>query len=161
MLWGMLFTRGLGQNGGVVGSVSSPPRSPDPMLATLGPLPVGEGWSFEPKWDGFRARCFVDRDRVSLVSRRGNDLTRLYPGVSVLAGSDTEPAVLDGEIVAFPNGSRASRRSRASCAGAWASTMSRSLPSICYGRGRSLQRTPYTERREELEALPFRRPLSL
>jgi bifunctional non-homologous end joining protein LigD len=53
------------------------------MLATLGTLPSGNGWSFEPKWDGFRALCFIDRGRVSLVGRRGNDLTGLCPRVSV------------------------------------------------------------------------------
>jgi len=28
---------------------------PQPMLARSGPLPTRPGWSFEPKWDGFRA----------------------------------------------------------------------------------------------------------
>jgi ATP-dependent DNA ligase len=28
---------------------------PDPMLAKPGPLPTSDGWSYEPKWDGFRA----------------------------------------------------------------------------------------------------------
>jgi ATP-dependent DNA ligase len=30
-------------------------RLPDPMLSRPGPLPTGPGWSFELKWDGFRA----------------------------------------------------------------------------------------------------------
>jgi ATP-dependent DNA ligase len=71
------------------------PRSLEPMLATLGPLPVRGGWSFEPKGDGFRALCFLERGRVSLVSRRGNDLTRLCPGVSVLTGADIALAFAD------------------------------------------------------------------
>jgi ATP-dependent DNA ligase len=48
--------------------------------------------------------CFVDRGRAALVSRRGNDLTRLCPGASVLVEADVAPAVLDGEIVAFREG---------------------------------------------------------
>ena len=47
-----------------------------PMLPRLGPLPVGERWCYEPKWDGFRALAFVD-GRARLLSRRGNDLTHL------------------------------------------------------------------------------------
>ena len=36
----------------------------EPMLAKLATeLPAGEGWLFEPKWDGFRAIVFRDRDR--------------------------------------------------------------------------------------------------
>jgi ATP-dependent DNA ligase len=49
---------------------------------------------------------------VRLLSRRGNDLSRLCPGVSVLGTLDLAPAVLDGEIVAFAVVSRASRRCR-------------------------------------------------
>lgn len=30
-------------------------RLPDPMLSRPGPLPSGSGWSYELKWDGFRA----------------------------------------------------------------------------------------------------------
>jgi bifunctional non-homologous end joining protein LigD len=93
---------GLGAETGTSGSpMSSPPPTLRPMFATLGPLPSGDGWSFEPKWDGFRGLCVVDRF-VRLLSRRGNDLTRLCPGVSAL--SDLGPIVLDGEIVAFHDG---------------------------------------------------------
>jgi hypothetical protein len=30
-------------------------RLPEPMLAKSAPLSSNRGWSFEPKWDGFRA----------------------------------------------------------------------------------------------------------
>ena len=33
----------------------------EPMLAKLTPeIPVGDGWLYEPKWDGFRALVFRD-----------------------------------------------------------------------------------------------------
>jgi bifunctional non-homologous end joining protein LigD len=132
------------------------------MLATLGPLRVGEDWSFEPKWDGFRALCFVDRGRVSLVSRRGNDLTRLCPAVSILAEAEIGPAVLDGEIVAFRNGEQSFE--------ALQRVMRRPdgvedvafLPfDLLWLAGRSLQRVPYEERRGELEDMPFQAPVAL
>jgi len=61
-------------------------------------LPEGDGWAYEPKWDGFRAIAFVDGDAVELQSRNGKDLTRYFPEVatSLPAGR----YVLDGEIVA-------------------------------------------------------------
>jgi ATP-dependent DNA ligase len=58
-------------------------------------LPAGDGWAYEPKWDGFRAIAFVDGDAVQLQSRNGRDLTRYFPELRFPAGR----YVLDGEIV--------------------------------------------------------------
>jgi ATP-dependent DNA ligase len=58
-------------------------------------LPDGEGWAYEPKWDGFRAIAFVDGGDVHLQSRNGRPLTRYFPE---LAFPDAR-VVLDGEIV--------------------------------------------------------------
>jgi ATP-dependent DNA ligase len=58
-------------------------------------LPAGDGWAYEPKWDGFRAIAFVDGDDVHLQSRNGRDLTRYFPELRFPAGR----YVLDGEIV--------------------------------------------------------------
>jgi bifunctional non-homologous end joining protein LigD len=67
------------------------------MLASPWPAPFSDaGWLFEPKWDGVRAILTDDGDRVSLRSRRGNDMTDRYPEVT--AGMEI-PVVLDGEIV--------------------------------------------------------------
>ncbi|MEO8425465.1 MAG: DNA polymerase ligase N-terminal domain-containing protein, partial [Actinomycetota bacterium] len=47
-----------------------------PMLATMSEaLPTGEGWVYEPKWDGFRAIVTVSGGEVTFASRNGNDLT--------------------------------------------------------------------------------------
>jgi len=58
-------------------------------------LPVGDGWSYEPKWDGFRCIAFVDGDDVELQSRNGRSLTRYFPELRFPPGR----LVLDGEIV--------------------------------------------------------------
>jgi ATP-dependent DNA ligase len=60
-------------------------------------LPTGEGWAFEPKWDGFRAIAFVDGDEVYLQSRNGRPLSKYFPELQFPAGR----YVLDGEIVLF------------------------------------------------------------
>ena len=60
-------------------------------------LPTGEGWVYEPKWDGFRALAFVDGDDVYLQSRSGKPLSRYFPELSFPPGR----YVLDGEIVLF------------------------------------------------------------
>jgi ATP-dependent DNA ligase len=73
----------------------------EPMLARLATeLPEGEGWLFEPKWDGFRAIVFRDHDRVYTQSRDLRPLDRYFPelGDAFRAGLP-ERCVLDGEIV--------------------------------------------------------------
>src|ERR687885_1037012 len=60
-------------------------------------LPLGGGWSYEPKWDGFRAIAFVDGGDVYLQSRNGKPLRRYFPELTFPAGR----YVLDGEIVLF------------------------------------------------------------
>jgi ATP-dependent DNA ligase len=80
-----------------VRAVALPLKSPLlPQLArSRASLPQGDGWAYEPKWDGFRAIAFVDGDDVSLQSRNGRDLTRYFPELRFAAGR----YVLDGEIV--------------------------------------------------------------
>jgi DNA ligase D-like protein (predicted ligase) len=84
-----------------------PPReSPlfiPPMMAKLtDKLPEGEQWTYEVKWDGYRALMLKIGDRVRLVSRKDNDLTATYPTIEA-AGKQlkAETAILDGEIVAL------------------------------------------------------------
>jgi ATP-dependent DNA ligase len=60
-------------------------------------LPTGEGWAYEPKWDGFRAIAFVAGADVYLQSRSGKPLRRYFPELSFPSGR----YVLDGEIVLF------------------------------------------------------------
>src|SRR3954465_2903967 len=60
-------------------------------------LPAGEGWVYEPKWDGFRSIAFVDGADVYLQSRSGKPLRRYFPELTFPEGR----YVLDGEIVLF------------------------------------------------------------
>lgn len=63
-------------------------------------IPVGDGWVYEPKWDGFRAIVFRDGDVVRLSSRNGQPLERYFPEVvEGLKASLPPRCVLDGELV--------------------------------------------------------------
>jgi ATP-dependent DNA ligase len=42
-------------------------------------IPSGPGWSYEPKWDGFRCLAFRSGDRVALQSKSGQPLGRYFP----------------------------------------------------------------------------------
>jgi ATP-dependent DNA ligase len=72
-----------------------------PMLAKLATaLPEGEGWLYEPKWDGFRALVFRDGEEVFLQSREEKPLDRYFPELlAPLREQTPSRCVLDGEIV--------------------------------------------------------------
>jgi len=78
------------------------------MLAKLQPeIPRGEGWTYEPKWDGFRTIVTVHDDgSVQLESRGDRPMGRYFPEVvELLEARRTGPLVADGELVmSRPNG---------------------------------------------------------
>ena len=77
------------------------------MLAKLTrSLPEGEGFFYEPKWDGFRCIVFRDGESVVLGSRNEKPLNRYFPElIESLLANVPDRCVLDGEIViAGPNG---------------------------------------------------------
>jgi ATP-dependent DNA ligase len=74
-----------------------------PMLAKPTPeIPDGQGWIYEPKWDGFRALVFRDGPEVYIQSRDLKPLNRYFPEIEeplrAVAGPDAR-FVLDGEVV--------------------------------------------------------------
>jgi ATP-dependent DNA ligase len=73
----------------------------EPMLAKLASeLPPGDGWLFEPKWDGFRAIVFRDRDHFYIQSRDLKPLDRYFPELAAILADSLPPrCVVDGEIV--------------------------------------------------------------
>jgi ATP-dependent DNA ligase len=77
-----------------------------PMEAVLvDAIPVGPGWQYEPKWDGFRCLAFRDGDAVDLQSKAGQPLGRYFPDlVAALQRLGARRFVLDGEITVPVNG---------------------------------------------------------
>ena len=72
----------------------SPPIVPQ-LARSRAELPDGDGWAYEPKFDGFRALAFVDGEQVAIQSRGGKELGRYFPELRFPPGR----YVLDGEIV--------------------------------------------------------------
>ncbi len=82
-----------------------------PMLATLTDvLPRGGDWSFEIKWDGYRALGYVRNGEAKLVSRNGNDLTARFPTVAraLVQAARSPDCVVDGEVCALDEAGRPS-----------------------------------------------------
>jgi bifunctional non-homologous end joining protein LigD len=123
------------------------------MLATLSQsLPSGDGWIFEPKWDGYRALAYVRGD-ARLVSRNGNDLTeRFSPVARQLPSALRSPdCVLDGEVVALDENGRASFSAMQQ--GRPGTRLVYEIFDLLELDGEPLVDLPLTERRKRLEAL--------
>jgi ATP-dependent DNA ligase len=73
----------------------------EPMLARLtSDIPEGDGWHYDPKWDGFRSLVFFDGEETYLQSRDLKPLARYFPELQgELSAILSAPVVLDGEIV--------------------------------------------------------------
>jgi ATP-dependent DNA ligase len=139
----------------------SPPV--EPMLAKLTEeLPVGGGFLYEPKWDGFRALVFRGGSEVFIQSRDSRPLDRYFPELhDVLLAALPDGCVLDGEIVIatrhgldfdalqmrlHPAASRVARLAKETPAAFVAFD-------VLAAQGRDLRTTPQHERRVQLEAL--------
>jgi ATP-dependent DNA ligase len=138
-----------------------PPIKPQ-LAKSSRELPAGDGWCYEPKWDGFRTIVFRDGDDVHLQSRNGKPMNRYFPDVVEQAlALPAERFVLDGEMVVIvegiqefdllsqrihPAASRVERLRQETPAGLVAFDL------LAEG-DETLLELPYTERRERLAAL--------
>jgi ATP-dependent DNA ligase len=133
------------------------------MLAKrVSALPEGEGWLFEPKWDGFRALVFRDGDEVLVQSRDEKPLNRYFPElVDPIKAQLPERCALDGEVlVATPHGlDFEALQMRIHPAASRVKMLAQSMPSslvfwdvLCLG-DRDLRGAPFRERRATLESI--------
>jgi ATP-dependent DNA ligase len=67
-------------------------------------LPEGDGWQYEPKWDGFRGVLENDGGELALWSRNERPLLRYFPELAVLGDLLPPHSALDGEIVIARDG---------------------------------------------------------
>jgi ATP-dependent DNA ligase len=138
-----------------------------PMLALLvGEIPRGDGWQYEPKWDGFRCLTFREGDSIELQSKAGQPLARYFPEVvENVCGLGARRFVLDGEIV-IPVEKRLSfddLLQRIHPAESRVRKLSRELPALYLvfdllvdETGNSLLDVPLSERRRRLERFAAR-----
>jgi ATP-dependent DNA ligase len=133
-----------------------------PMLAKrVDEIPSdAEGWSFEPKWDGFRTVIFRNGDELLLQSRDGKPLDRYFPELrEPLLRQIPEQCVLDGEIVIAREGGLDfdALTLRIHPAASRVKTLAAQLPAsvvffdLLQVEGRDLRDEPFSVRRAELE----------
>ena len=129
-------------------------------------IPQGDGWVYEPKWDGFRCLAFRDGDQVRLQSKSSKPLERYFPEVvEALLSLNAKRFVLDGELVVPMDGTPSFEQllQRIHPAESRVRTLASSHPALFVvfdlllaERGNALLDRPFSERRERLEAFADR-----
>jgi ATP-dependent DNA ligase len=132
-----------------------------PMLAKrVAELPTAGEWIFEPKWDGFRALIFRDKDEILIQSRDEKPLNRYFPELlEPLRSQLPARCVLDGEVVVARDGALDfdALQLRIHPAESRVKLLSQETPSsvvvfdILAEGDRDLRTVPFQERRQMLE----------
>jgi len=139
----------------------SPPIKPQLARSAKQP-PEGEGWVYEPKWDGFRTIAFRDGDDVHLQSRGGKPMNRYFPEVvEQVRAMPADRVVLDGEMVIVVDGVQEFDllSQRIHPAESRVQKLAAETPAVYVAfdvlelDGEDLMGTPFADRRERLEAL--------
>ena len=130
-----------------------------PMEAELvRELPTGDGWQYEPKWDGFRGVLENDGGELALWSRNERPLLRYFPELRPLGDLLPPHSALDGEIVISRDGvlDFDAMQTRLHPAESRVRKLSAEIPAIFIAfdlllwDGKAVHERPLEERREEL-----------
>lgn len=133
---------------------------------TVAEIPEGDGWQYEPKWDGFRCLAFRDGKTVKLQSKSGQPLERYFPElVAALLDLEAKQFVLDGEIIVPVDGALSFddllQRIHPAASRILKLSVERAAQLIVFDiladeKGKSLVELPLEARRERLEAFAKR-----
>lgn len=141
----------------IPGAVSAnPPRTLKPQLATLSDeAPKGEDWLHEIKFDGYRLVAHIDRGKVRLLTRNGNDWTaRFREQASALKQLAVSQAVLDGEVVAMSrDGSTSFRKLQEALSKKQTNALVFQLFDLVWLDGYDLRKAELVERKRALRQL--------
>jgi ATP-dependent DNA ligase len=122
-------------------------------------LPEGDGWQYEPKWDGFRGILENDGGELALWSRKERPLLRYFPELRPLGELLPPHSALDGEIVIARDGvlDFDSMQMRLHPAESRVQKLSKEIPAefiafdVLLWKGKPIHELPLAKRRKELE----------
>ena len=126
-------------------------------------LPEGDGWQYEPKWDGFRGILENLDGEVHLWSRNGRPLLRYFPELVELGDRLPKRSALDGEIVIEREGALDfdALQMRLHPAESRVRKLSAEIPAgfvvfdVLLWDGKDLHGKPIEERQKTVQKLPF------
>lgn len=79
------------------------PENVEPMFASLSDEFINDKWSYELKWDGYRALAQIKGGKVRLYSRNDQDFNPDFPQIVSALEQLPGTLLLDGEVVAIDN----------------------------------------------------------
>jgi ATP-dependent DNA ligase len=130
------------------------------MMATAAStLPVGSEWTYEVKWDGYRAQAVKRGATLRLSSRNLENLTSQFPTVARAVQGLRGDVVLDGEIVALDRDGRPSFQALHHVDLAGVSVVYYAFD-LLHWNGRDWLREPLDARRKALRAAAEMQPLA-
>jgi ATP-dependent DNA ligase len=145
--------------------VATPSKLPfPPMEAELvDVLPEGDGWQYEPKWDGFRGIAENLDGEFHLWSRNARPLLRYFPELAELGERLPPRSAVDGEIVVVRDGALDfdALQMRLHPAESRVRRLSAEIPAdfVCFDvllwDGEDFHERPFEQRRAKVETLPF------
>lgn len=127
-----------------------------PQLATLvDDVPVGDGWWYETKYDGYRMQAHAMNGRTRLLSRNGLDWTSKFPEIAqaIRRAFRTRHVVLDGEIVKNAKGSSSFHSLQSALSDESTSDTKFVVFDVLVDQGMDVRRFPLRERRRVLDDL--------
>jgi ATP-dependent DNA ligase len=139
------------------------PNVPFPPMEAehVSELPQGDGWQYEPKWDGFRGILENDGGELALWSRKERPLLRYFPELRPLGDLLPPHSALDGEIVIARDGvlDFDSMQMRLHPAESRVNRLAKEIPAefiafdVLLWKGKPLHELPLKKRRVQLEKL--------
>lgn len=136
------------------GTKSKMPSGIRPMLATLVNEPFDDSnWSYEVKWDGYRALSYIDKGSVAIASRNNKSFAEKYYPITLAMQQWSIDAVLDGEIVVLAKNGKANFSALQN----WRSEADGDLVyyvfDLLWYRGRNIMELPLSERQAILQEI--------
>lgn len=133
-------------------AASKMPSNIKPMLATLVNEPFDDpGWTYEVKWDGYRALAYIENSKTELSSRNNKSFTEKYYSLAEAFSQLNINAVLDGEILVIKENGKADFGALQN----WRSEADGHLVyyafDILWHDGKNLMDTPLSERQAVLQ----------
>jgi ATP-dependent DNA ligase len=126
-------------------------------------LPDGDGWQYEPKWDGFRGVLENLDGELHLWSRNERPLLRYFPELAALGDQLPAQSALDGEIVIERDGALDfdALQMRLHPAESRVRRLSGEIPArfvvfdVLLWKAEAIHLLPLADRRKRLSELPF------
>src|SRR6478609_6237245 len=139
--------------------------------ATAAQLPIGDTFAHEPKWDGYRAAVLL-MGEVQIASRRGTDLTDVFPELAAAVAEQVpDGTLLDAEVVVLRDGRlsfdalqhRMAGRVKQAARLAAAEAASLVMFDVMLDQGEDVRPLSWAQRRHRLESLAagWRPPLQI